>query len=91
MNGDVISDVHISAGGVFATPLYLKKTREFLLNKSLSIEAIKDGVEISETEIAPISDARGEAGYKKLLLKRLIYSHFIKLFPEVISIKDTVL
>jgi xanthine dehydrogenase small subunit len=89
-DGDIINDVHISAGGVFATPLYLRKTREFLLSKSLSIETIKGAVEISETEIAPISDARGEADYKKLLLKRLIFSHFIKLFPELISIKDTV-
>lgn len=91
MDGNVISDVHISGGGVFATPLYLKKTREFLLNKSLSVEVIKEAAEVSQSEIAPISDARGEADYKKLLLKRLILSHFIKLFPKVISIKDTVL
>ncbi len=90
MNGEVINDVHISAGGVSAIPLYLKKTREYLLNKNLSADVIKEAIEISQTEITPISDARGAAEYKKLLCKRLIYSHFVKLFPELISIKETV-
>lgn len=90
MQEEVVQDVHISAGGVSAIPLYLKKMREFLLNKSLSINLINEAIEISQNEIAPISDARGSAEYKKLLCKRLLYSHFVKLFPELISIKDTV-
>lgn len=90
MEDEIVKDVHISAGGVSAIPLYLKKTREFLLNKNLSIDLINEAIEISLNEIAPISDARGAAEYKKLLCKRLLYSHFIKLFPELVSIKDTV-
>lgn len=91
MDGDKIDDVHISSGGVSAIPLYLRKTREYLLNKNISIDLIREAAEIAGSETAPISDARGAAEYKKLLAKRLIFSHFIKLFPEVISIKDTVL
>lgn len=90
MQDEVVKDVHISAGGVSAIPLYLKNTREFLLNKNLSTDLINDAIEISQNEISPISDARGSAEYKKLLCKRLIYSHFLKLFPELISVKDTV-
>lgn len=90
-NEGIINDVHISAGGVSAIPLYLRETRNFLLNKTLSVELIKEAVEMAGNEAAPISDARGAAEYKKLLLKRLVFSHFIKLFPEIISIKDTVI
>ena len=34
-------------------------------------------------EISPISDARGSAAYKKLLLGQLIKAHFITLFPAL--------
>jgi len=90
MNGNIIDDIHISAGGVSAIPLYLRKTRENLLNKEVTVDNIKEAAEIAMTEIAPISDARGAADYKKLMLKRFIFSHFIKSFPEIISIKDTI-
>ena len=40
------------------------------------------------TEISPISDARGSAEYKRLLLRQLIYAHFLKLFPEIIKPED---
>jgi len=90
MDGDVIGDIHISAGGVSAIPLYLHKTREYLLNKTITINTVKEAAEIAMTEIAPISDARGTSDYKKLMLKRFIFAHFIKSFPEIISIKDTI-
>ena len=39
------------------------------------------------SEISPISDARGSAEYKKLLLRQLLFAHFIKLFPEQIDVE----
>ena len=36
-----------------------------------------------ETEIAPISDIRGSAEYKKLLLRQLIQAHFYEMFPQI--------
>jgi xanthine dehydrogenase small subunit len=32
-------------------------------------------------EVAPISDARGTAAYKRLLLRQLVLAHFIEMFP----------
>ncbi|MDQ3020727.1 MAG: FAD binding domain-containing protein [Bacteroidota bacterium] len=84
-----VEDVSISAGGVAATPFYLFQTCEFLKAKELNLENIKEAVEISQTEISPISDARGSSDYKRLLLSRLIYTHFITLFPELIKIEQT--
>ena len=87
---NIISDIHISAGGVFATPLYLKNTVEYLKGKELNLFTIKEAIAIAEMEIAPISDARGSSDYKKLLLKRLLYAHFITLFPEIINVAETI-
>ncbi len=86
----IISEIHISAGGVFATPLYLKNTVEYLTGKELNLFTIKEAVSIAEMEIAPISDARGSSDYKKLLLKRLLFAHFITLFPEKINVSETI-
>jgi xanthine dehydrogenase small subunit len=40
-------------------------------------------IEIVQTEISPISDARGTKEYKRLLLGQLIKAHFITLFPKM--------
>ena len=80
MSGDVIENAHVSAGGVFATPLYLRKTSEFLIGKEISETTISNANEIIQTEIAPISDVRGTAEYKRLLLRQLFTAHFVELF-----------
>ena len=80
-----ISNIHISAGGVAPIPLYLNNTCNYLKNKTIDTEAIKNATEISLKEISPISDARGSAEYKSLLLRQLFYAHFIKLFPQLVD------
>lgn len=82
MNGDVITDAGISAGGVGPIPMYLQKTSQFLRGKTVSEGLIRELIEMAQTEISPISDARGAAEYKRLLLGQLIKAHFLKLFPE---------
>lgn len=79
----IIQDVNLSAGGVAPIPLCLSKTKEFLLNKKLEKSLIKDATSVIESEISPISDVRGSAEYKRLLLRQLFYAHFIKLFPDM--------
>lgn len=76
----IIEQAHVSAGGVFATPLYLRKTSEFLKGKEISAETIAQANEIVQTEISPISDVRGTAEYKRLLVQQLFTAHFIELF-----------
>ena len=36
-------------------------------------------------EIAPISDVRGSAAYKRLLARQLLIAHFVTLFPDRFS------
>ncbi|MHA1398870.1 MAG: FAD binding domain-containing protein [Candidatus Heimdallarchaeaceae archaeon] len=78
-----LHDVHLSAGGVAPVPKYLEKTLMFLENKEISVDVIKKAAKIADSEISPISDVRGSAKYKRLLLRQLIYAHFITLFPEL--------
>ncbi|MCH8170390.1 MAG: FAD binding domain-containing protein [Bacteroidetes bacterium] len=87
---DFINEVNISAGGVAPIPLYLKETGKFLSSKKISSAIIEEASEILQDEISPISDARGTAEYKRLLLRQLFYAHFIKLFPKLIIIEELV-
>ena len=88
LENDVVKAAHVSIGGVAAIPKYLFKTSDFLIGKTIGSETIKAAAAILQSEIAPISDVRGSKEYKRLLIRQLYYSHFIKLFPEVINISD---
>ena len=83
MNGNVIGDAGLSAGGVAPVPLYLTKTSEFLRGKMITGELVGETFEKALEEISPISDARGSKEYKRLLLGQLIKAHFISLFPSL--------
>ncbi|MEJ2195584.1 MAG: FAD binding domain-containing protein [Ignavibacteriaceae bacterium] len=90
VNNSTVKKCNISAGGVAPVPLILKNTSEFLNGKDIHYSNISEAVTIALTEIKPISDARGSAEYKSLLLRQLIYAHFIKLFPQSIHIKELI-
>lgn len=83
IENDTIVEAGISAGGVGPIPMYLQKTSEFLKGKIISEELIAQAIEIAQTEISPISDARGTAEYKRLLLGQLLKAHFLKSFPNL--------
>lgn len=83
MNGKTIERAGISAGGVGPIPMYLPKSSEFLTGKTVSEKLVLELIEIAQTEISPISDARGTEQYKRLLLSQLIKAHFIESFRHV--------
>jgi len=86
VTGDTIADCHLSAGGVSPVPLYLEKTVAFLTGRPVSAELVLQANGIMQEEISPVSDVRGSAGYKRLLLRQLLIAHFLKLFPEKIKL-----
>ncbi len=83
MNGDTIEMAGLAAGGVGPVPAFLPKSASFLSGKKISSGVIEELVSIAQTEISPISDARGTDKYKRFLLSQLIRAHFITLFPGV--------
>ena len=82
MNGTDISECRLSAGGVSPVPLFLRKTSEFFSGKPVTPEIIMEGNKLMQEEISPISDVRGSAEYKRMLLRQLLVAHFLKLFPD---------
>jgi xanthine dehydrogenase small subunit len=86
MEGRNISECHLSAGGVSPVPLFLRKTSEFFSGKPLASEVIMQANNVMQEEISPISDVRGSAEYKRLLLRQLLIAHFIRLFPGRLNI-----
>lgn len=76
----IINNLHLSFGGVFAYPFYAHQTIAFLKGKSMSENLLKDANQVLQSEIQPISDVRGTADYKRRLAEHLLYAHFIQLF-----------
>ena len=89
-NGSTITEAHASMGGVGPIPKYLAKASAFLANKSITVAVIKEAEQILQTELSPISDARGTEAYKRLLGRQLFFGHFIALFPETIKMEDLI-
>lgn len=83
-----IQQIHLSAGGVAPTPLYLEKTIQYLLGKTINADIIKQALKISQSEIQPIEDVRGSSTYKRLLFQQLLIAHFLYLFPKQLSWQD---
>ena len=73
-NGKV-KKCRISAGGVAPIPLYLHQTSNYLSGKEINSQSVTQAITIMHDEISPISDIRGTAEYKKLLLKQLFLAH----------------
>ena len=75
-----LANVHAAAGGVAPIPLYLSETSGFLEGKQITGEIVSEACELLSHEISPISDVRGSADYKRLLLSQLFKAHFFELF-----------
>jgi len=86
----VVESIGISAGGVAPIPFFLSKTCNYVVNKEITTDVVKSLALIAMEEVSPISDARGTAEYKRLLLRQLIYSHFLMLFPDRINAEELI-
>ncbi len=80
MDGVRIARAGISAGGVGPIPMQLARTTAFLEGREPDEKTAIGASEIARAEVTPISDVRGSASYKKLLLGQLVLAHFNVLF-----------
>lgn len=90
VENNIISEAHVSIGGVAAIPKYLHETSAFLTGKPLTSEMILEASEVLQNEISPISDVRGTSDYKRLLGRQLFFAHFTELFPKQFTLNDFV-
>jgi xanthine dehydrogenase small subunit len=82
LSGDRITKAHLSAGGVNAIPAYLERSSSLMAGRRPEPGLVREVIAMALTETAPISDVRGTAEYKRLLLGQLIKAHFLTLFPN---------
>jgi len=70
----------LAAGGVAPIPMQLPQTANYLFGREPTAETAIAAADVARSEISPISDVRGSADYKRLLLGQLILAHFNVLF-----------
>ena len=60
--------------------MQLRSTGEFLSGRVPDSATAFGAAEMARSEVTPISDVRGTADYKRLLLGQLVLAHFNVLF-----------
>ena len=78
-----IIEGQLSAGGVGPIPAWLKGASSLLSGKTPDANLLNEVIKAAQKEVTPISDVRGTAEYKRLLLTNLIKAHFLTLFPQL--------
>jgi xanthine dehydrogenase small subunit len=80
-----VLEARLSAGGVAPVPLYLRRTSEAMSGREADSGTVKQAMRLAQEEASPISDVRGSAEYKRLLLRQLLIAHFLRLAPGKIE------
>jgi len=88
LHADTIAAATLSAGGVAPIPMLLAETGRFLRGRTVDATTVGRAAEIAVGEIRPIDDARGSAEYKALLLRQLVWAHFLTLFPDRVALAE---
>ncbi len=84
----VIRHAGLSMGGVAPIPLFMRKTCGALKDQPVNRETVASAIKTAVAEISPISDIRGSADYKRLLVRQLLMAHFVTLFPKRIKARE---
>ena len=74
----IVESARLAAGGVAPVPLFLRQTSEVVEGRTIDRETLALVVATAQSEISPISDVRGSADTKRLLVRNLLVAHFAK-------------
>jgi xanthine dehydrogenase small subunit len=80
VENNIIKDIILAFGGVAPYPIIVKKTCQYLINKKIEVHTVKTAQRIALSELKPISDLRGSAEFRQILIRNHITKHFSKLF-----------
>lgn len=87
MHGHRIVEAYLSAGGVGPIPMFLSGASFCMRGRQVEEGLVMEVIEAAQAAVTPISDTRGTAVYKRLLLGQLIKAHFLTLFPGLEAAK----
>ncbi len=65
----------LACAGVAATPVLLPRTMALLSGRDLTPDLIREAASLATEEISPISDVRGGADYRRVLIRNHITHH----------------
>jgi xanthine dehydrogenase small subunit len=80
----------LAVGGVAPVPLLARGAAAALVGSPASAAQARAAADALDAEIAPIDDVRGSAAYKRLLARRLLMAHVLKLAPESVRFEELV-
>lgn len=83
-----LREVGIAVGGVAPVPLALVRCEALLEGQQVDLDLACRLFAAAQDEIAPISDVRGSADYKRLLVRQLLIAQLTRHFPQVLAVED---
>lgn len=67
--------IRLACSGVAATPVLLTEVMRFLHDRRLTPDSIRAAGDRAAAAVSPISDVRGSAGYRRLLVRNHVMEH----------------
>ncbi len=86
LDGDQITDARIAFGGVGPTVLRVPESEDRLRGKPFLLEVMTEAAILARNEVTPISDVRGDAGYRHQLVENLFAKCFHDLNPQLTAV-----
>lgn len=78
MDGDMCNEARVAFGSVAETPIRVPEVEELLSGNELDSKTISEAAEAAKRSVAPVTDIRGTAEYRKamcgVLLKRTLHA-----------------
>ncbi len=87
-SGDRIDEIRIAFGGVAPVIRRLTRTEDLLRGASPSREVIQVAAKSARDEVAPISDVRGSADYRRQLSENILWKFFCDISPGDSKLRD---
>ena len=78
LDGDVVSDISIGAGGVAATPVRARQTEAALRGQPWSQASVESAMHTLRAEFEPISDMRASSSYRREVLGNLLQRFWLE-------------
>jgi xanthine dehydrogenase small subunit len=75
MDGPRVERCRIAFGGVDKVPRTAARSEAFLAGKKLDAETIRRAGEVAAGEFTPISDVRGSALFRRMLIRNQVIWH----------------
>ncbi|MDX9958145.1 MAG: FAD binding domain-containing protein [Spirochaetia bacterium] len=78
-----ITAARYAAGGIAPVPLRVREIEAALIGKKPSAALAREIGSLAMKSGAPIGDVRGSSAYRRRLMERFAWAHFIRLWPQL--------